>query len=257
MEDFNICASFLVRLFYSEKNPPSRIRTSDLRMPDGVAITVLRSTNWAIGGDEKWVFHASVISVELIAFIKRLNVWLAGGFGNLLFAFIMHNQRCAGNSNFNLILEKWTAGITSQLSIQKFNNFCSIGISVLWYCTSNIFIKVCPILHCLSCYFFKIIPKKRNIIKLKMYMLLFRSQSFERSWNRGIVTGDCQNYARYLMELPANYKTPTKFADLILERMSAYKGIDVIVRFVLSKINNFLLFWNVKALFKPLPSFPA
>lgn len=72
--------------------------------------------------------------------------------------------------------------------------------------------------------------KTRKPVKFSLSKRHKESQSFERSWNRGIVTGDCQNYARYLMELPANYKTPTKFADLILERMSAYKGIDVIVR---------------------------
>ena len=42
--------------------------------------------------------------------------------------------------------------------------------------------------------------------------------------------GDSQNFARYMMELPSNYKTPMKLADIIHDRFSAYKGVEVIVR---------------------------
>ena len=44
--------------------------------------------------------------------------------------------------------------------------------------------------------------------------------------------GESQNFARYLMELPSNYKTPTKLANIIEDRLAASKGVEIIVRYV-------------------------
>ena len=54
----------------------------------------------------------------------------------------------------------------------------------------------------------------------------------EKAWSRGIIVGESQNFARYLMELPSNYKTPTKLANIIEDRLAALKGVEIIVRYV-------------------------
>ena len=52
---------------------------------------------------------------------------------------------------------------------------------------------------------------------------------------------DCQNFARYLMELPSNYKTPRKLADIVVERLAPCKGIEVIIRWVFFHSSNVVL----------------
>jgi len=50
------------------------------------------------------------------------------------------------------------------------------------------------------------------------------------AWSRGVIMADSQNFARYMMELPSNYKTPTKLANIIVNRLSDCKGVETIVR---------------------------
>ncbi|KAJ8000433.1 hypothetical protein DPEC_G00180080 [Dallia pectoralis] len=42
------------------------------------------------------------------------------------------------------------------------------------------------------------------------------------SWQKGVLYGEGQNLARYLMEAPANHMTPSVFADIITQRLSPY-----------------------------------
>lgn len=41
-------------------------------------------------------------------------------------------------------------------------------------------------------------------------------------WEKGVLYGEGQNLARLLMEAPANYVTPTAFADTIEEKLAPY-----------------------------------
>ena len=41
-------------------------------------------------------------------------------------------------------------------------------------------------------------------------------------WEKGILYGEGQNLARLLMEAPANYITPTVFAETIEQKLSPY-----------------------------------
>eukprot|EP00794_Sanderia_malayensis_P018066 gene18066-19875_t len=56
------------------------------------------------------------------------------------------------------------------------------------------------------------------------------SHAMGKNWMRGHVAADCQNFARYLMELPSNYKTPEKLAGIIQQRLAQYEDIEVIIR---------------------------
>ena len=47
--------------------------------------------------------------------------------------------------------------------------------------------------------------------------------------------GDCQNFARWLMETPSNHKFPIRFAEIVQDRLSKLDKISVAVRFVSDK----------------------
>lgn len=55
------------------------------------------------------------------------------------------------------------------------------------------------------------------------------SSNMEDIWRRGITKAEGQNWARYLMETPANKLTPTIFAEKVVEKMSGL-GCKVTVR---------------------------
>eukprot|EP00918_Siedleckia_nematoides_P055006 GHVU01120032.1.p1 GENE.GHVU01120032.1~~GHVU01120032.1.p1 ORF type:complete len:521 (+),score=90.29 GHVU01120032.1:75-1565(+) len=50
------------------------------------------------------------------------------------------------------------------------------------------------------------------------------------SWNRGVILGEGQNFARYLMDAPASHMTPTRFAELMQERLGKLDNVTVTVR---------------------------
>lgn len=55
----------------------------------------------------------------------------------------------------------------------------------------------------------------------------------DSSWERGKILGGCQNYARYLSDLPGNHLTPTIFANELKQKFSEYSDnlvVDVKVR---------------------------
>lgn len=53
-------------------------------------------------------------------------------------------------------------------------------------------------------------------------------------WNKGVLYGEGQNLARFLMEAPANHITPTVFANTIEEKLAPHaKFVAVEKRFVL------------------------
>ncbi|XP_072025837.1 cytosol aminopeptidase-like [Amphiura filiformis] len=49
----------------------------------------------------------------------------------------------------------------------------------------------------------------------------------EESWQRGLTLGNCQNFARTLMEMPANYLTPTKFAEMTGQKLQPLQNVTV------------------------------
>ncbi|XP_033756082.1 cytosol aminopeptidase-like [Pecten maximus] len=49
-------------------------------------------------------------------------------------------------------------------------------------------------------------------------------------WSRGKVLADSQNFARHLMEMPANKLTPSHFVDLVTSRLTNTKRCSVTVR---------------------------
>uniref|UniRef100_A0AAG5CSU4 Cytosol aminopeptidase n=1 Tax=Anopheles atroparvus TaxID=41427 RepID=A0AAG5CSU4_ANOAO len=50
----------------------------------------------------------------------------------------------------------------------------------------------------------------------------------KEEWNRGVIIAEAQNWARLLMETPANHMTPSIFAANVSERLSA-AGVEVLV----------------------------
>lgn len=60
--------------------------------------------------------------------------------------------------------------------------------------------------------------------KLPTVQLADASKAAEAEWNRGKVLADLQNFARVLMESPANLMTPTIFCERVKERA---KGLPV------------------------------
>lgn len=44
----------------------------------------------------------------------------------------------------------------------------------------------------------------------------------DKAWEKGVLYGEGQNLARRLMEAPANYVTPTVFADTIEQKLSPF-----------------------------------
>ena len=58
------------------------------------------------------------------------------------------------------------------------------------------------------------------------------SSSIKHDWEEGCSLGEGQNFARELMETPANLLTPRLFIEKVAERLSRLSSIEVIVRYV-------------------------
>ncbi|NWI05746.1 AMPL aminopeptidase, partial [Tichodroma muraria] len=50
------------------------------------------------------------------------------------------------------------------------------------------------------------------------------------AWQKGVVYAEGQNLARYLMEAPANYITPIKFAEHIEQKLRSFSNVKVHIR---------------------------
>lgn len=54
--------------------------------------------------------------------------------------------------------------------------------------------------------------------------------NIKKEWDTGKIYADAQNLARYLSELPANYLTPTIFANKVKDILSNEKNVEVLIR---------------------------
>ncbi|NP_001279481.1 cytosol aminopeptidase [Callorhinchus milii] len=63
--------------------------------------------------------------------------------------------------------------------------------------------------------------KKKNLVTVRPYQ-----SSDSEAWQKGVAYAEGQNLARHLMEMPANYLTPTSFAETIQQTLSS-TGADV------------------------------
>uniref|UniRef100_A0A7M4E9K7 Cytosol aminopeptidase n=1 Tax=Crocodylus porosus TaxID=8502 RepID=A0A7M4E9K7_CROPO len=53
----------------------------------------------------------------------------------------------------------------------------------------------------------------------------------KEAWQKGTIYGEGQNLARHLMEAPANYITPIKFAELVEQKLkAAHSGVKIHIR---------------------------
>lgn len=59
-------------------------------------------------------------------------------------------------------------------------------------------------------------------------VLLFSAES--QAWQKGVTYAEGQNLARYLMEAPANYITPIKFAEHIEQKLRTFSNVKVHIR---------------------------
>ncbi|XP_051472690.1 cytosol aminopeptidase [Apus apus] len=50
------------------------------------------------------------------------------------------------------------------------------------------------------------------------------------AWQKGVIYAEGQNLARYLMEAPANYVTPSKFAEHMEQKLRSFSNVKVHVR---------------------------
>lgn len=70
------------------------------------------------------------------------------------------------------------------------------------------------------------------VIVLRMHVCVRSTDT--AGWNKGVLYGEGQNLARFLMEAPANHITPTAFANTIEEKLAPHaKFVAVEKRFVL------------------------
>lgn len=63
----------------------------------------------------------------------------------------------------------------------------------------------------------------------------------QAAWTRGKVLAEGQNFAKYLMEAPANEMTPTIFAKKALEKLGSLENVTVTQRFVMMTVMVFVL----------------
>ena len=79
-------------------------------------------------------------------------------------------------------------------------------------------------------------PKKQ---RLKANLNLYKGDAdLTKLWDDGLVLADSQNFARTLMETPANLMNPTIFTDTISERLSQASNVEVYARYVYSSFTN-------------------
>lgn len=54
------------------------------------------------------------------------------------------------------------------------------------------------------------------------YILFCFFSAGSEAWQKGVIYAEGQNLARYLMEAPANYITPIKFAECIEQKLGNF-----------------------------------
>ncbi|XP_065070339.1 cytosol aminopeptidase-like isoform X3 [Rhopilema esculentum] len=138
--------------------------------------------------------------------------------------------------------EKAAANELEALDVQKENVRVGIGAAVNQLQTLEV--EHAEVDHCsqptaaaeaatLCSYKFDHLKTKKKKKEPLKFVLSKRDKSatdHNDAWSRGVIMADCQNFARYLMELPSNYKTPRKLADIVVERLAPCKGIEVVIR---------------------------
>lgn len=67
-----------------------------------------------------------------------------------------------------------------------------------------------------------------NVYNPDHCVLLFSAES--QAWQKGVTYAEGQNLARYLMEAPANYITPIKFAEHIEQKLRTFSNVKVHIR---------------------------
>ncbi|GAB1607735.1 uncharacterized protein LOC115223123 [Argonauta hians] len=73
-------------------------------------------------------------------------------------------------------------------------------------------------------------PKKKHMCKLQCYTSHLETthrNSSEEEWRVGTIYAEAQNFARTLTEMPANILTPTRFSEIVSDRLSPYCQIIV------------------------------
>ncbi|ESO98387.1 hypothetical protein LOTGIDRAFT_231435 [Lottia gigantea] len=70
---------------------------------------------------------------------------------------------------------------------------------------------------------------KKDKMKVDLYSVEENSDNQE-SWKKGVILGNSQNFARLLMETPANKMTPSIFANTVQNRLGTESGVSVQIR---------------------------
>lgn len=78
--------------------------------------------------------------------------------------------------------------------------------------------------------------KRQGAITINVHESPLGNSSIKRDWKEGCILGEGQNFARKLMETPANLLTPRLFTEKVTERLSRVQSIEVIVRYVVDYI---------------------
>ncbi|KAM9027779.1 cytosol aminopeptidase [Ara ararauna] len=67
--------------------------------------------------------------------------------------------------------------------------------------------------------------KKKPVVTPQLY-----GSAESEAWQKGVLYAEGQNLARYLMEAPANYITPIKFAEHIEQKLRSFRNVKVHIR---------------------------
>ena len=74
---------------------------------------------------------------------------------------------------------------------------------------------------------------ERALLKIQNKFQSNITFSIETAWNRGRTLAEGQNFARVLMETPANHMTPTRIGEIAKEKLGTLDNVTVEVRCVL------------------------
>ncbi|XP_064007438.1 cytosol aminopeptidase [Pogoniulus pusillus] len=67
--------------------------------------------------------------------------------------------------------------------------------------------------------------KKKPVVTAQLH-----GSAESEAWHKGVIYAEGQNLARYLMEAPANYVTPIKFAEHIEQKLRSFSNVKVHIR---------------------------
>ncbi|NXN15132.1 AMPL aminopeptidase, partial [Indicator maculatus] len=67
--------------------------------------------------------------------------------------------------------------------------------------------------------------KKKPVVTAQLH-----GSAESEAWHKGVLYAEGQNLARYLMEAPANYITPIKFAEHIEQKLRSFSNVKVHIR---------------------------